>query len=533
MAVTDFLKADVTDLLFRDVRKFSQSSGKTTADLLKVDVTDILFRDVRKLSQPSGRGGNKAPAIQWLAGTENEAQEKAAHEVSERLAEALARERDAGKRLWILLGCEDAIAELLAAIEEATATAELPLSSSAQQLALGADSLLKALGIAYGRLAENTEAQSAEGHLEDVIQPATIHAMRILGRRQMLAYRASVTASAASWKVLHDLYALARRHNFATTADGQSPVEHEYLTALLLAVADPGRLPRDQLQSIRDFVAARLTTVRMTHAPAYSGEVGAAGLFWLLAGPGRNGHGLSRLPEDNTLPQEGYVIDCTEFVKSLEQCIEAGDAAEAPPADTLRLLHDALVGTPAARRFPRTQFMPRADLVIGFKEIVGMFSGQVQGTATPDRNDAAGGEWSIVNESPDGYGIKHVGTKQPRLEIGDLVVLRPREQNQPCVCLVRRISNAAGNFEIGLQLLCAKAAIVDMPSEDIAAFGQQVILLPHLPGFGNAAGVIATAGTLKSHTVISHALDGARKQFKLGSRVANSSAIEFHLLQAA
>jgi hypothetical protein len=533
MAVTDILKADVTDLLFRDVRKFSQSSGKTTSDLLKVDVTDILFRDVRNLTKPSGRGTKKGPAIDWLAGTESAVREKAAHEVSERLADALAREHDAGKRLWILLGCEDAISELLATIEAATETAELPLSPGAQQLALGADSLLKALGIAYGRLAEATDAQTGKSHLEDVIQPATIHALRILGRRQMLAYRAGVTASAASWKVLHDLYALARRDNFATVADGQSPVAHEYLTALMLAMVDPGRLTREQLAPVREFIAAKVPNVSLTDAPAYKGDGSASGMFWLLAGRGRNGHGLSRLPEDNTLPKEGYVIDCTEFIKALEQCIEDGSEEATLPADTLRLLRDTLVGTPAARRFPRTQFMPRADLVIGFKEVVGMFSGRGNGNAAADHNDPASGEWSIVNESPDGYGIKHVGTNQPRLEIGDLVVLRPREKNQPCVCLVRRISNAAGSFEIGLQLLCAQAAIVDMPSEDITAFGQQVILLPHLPGFGNAAGVIATTGTLKPHTVISHALDGARKQFKLGSRVSNSSAIEFHLLQAA
>lgn len=533
MAVTDILKADVTDLLFRDVRKFSQSSGKTTADLLKVDVTDILFRDVRNLSKPSGRGGGKGPAIDWLAGTENAAQEKAAHEVAERLADALARERDAGKRLWILQGCEDAIADLLAAIEAATQTAELPLSPGAQQLALGADSLLKALGIAYGRLAEATEAQAGKSHLEDVVQPATLQAMRILGRRQMLAYRAGVVASAASWKVLHDLYALAHRDDFATTADGQSPVEHEYLTALLLAVVDPGRLPRDQLPAVREFIAANVPGVQLTEAPAYTGEPATPGLFWLLASRGRNGHGMSRLPEDNTRPQEGYVVDCTEFAKVLERDTEGEEAGGMLPLETLRLLRDALTGTPAARRFPRSQFMPRADLVIGFKEIVGLFSGRHKIEATQDHDKAAAGEWSIVNESPDGYGIKHVGTQQPRLEIGDLVVLRPREQNQPCVCLVRRISNAAGNFEIGLQLLCAQAAIVDMPSEDITAFGQQVILLPHLPGFGNAAGVIATTGTLKPHTVISHPLDGTRRQFKLGSRVANSSAIEFHLLQAA
>jgi hypothetical protein len=337
---------------------------------------------------------------------------------------------------------------------------------------------------------------------------------------------------------MHDLYGLARRHELAATKDGVSSIEQEYVTALLLAVAEPGHMPRESLQAVRDFIAGLAPLAGLGEAVAHKTDAESTAAFLLAPGRGRGGHGMSQMPEDETLPANSLVLDCSPLVAALDRHIEDKSAEPPLPAEILRLLHDAWTGVTAERHFPRTQFLPRADLVLGFKEILGFFTAAASGqrktdAGSPDRDNASVGEWSIVNESPDSFGIRHMGREPPRLEIGDLAVLLPREHSdQVCVCLVRRISPGTEHFEIGLQQLCAQASVVTLPSEDITAFGQQLLLLPRLPGFGNATGVIATAGTLKPDTIIPERAEGVVKRYKLGSRVASSSAIEFHLLQS-
>lgn len=508
------------------------------SDIFFADVSDLLFRDVRNLSKPSGRATRNKDAVDWLVGLGDAPPEKVAHELIERLAEALAREHDPNRRLALLFSCEEAATKAIADLENATAAAALPLQPAVQQAAFAADSLLKAMGISYGRIAEGMDTKERSAEHEEAIQHAALRAIRVLGRRQMLAYRACATASAAAWKTMHDLYALSRRHGLAATKDGQSSIEQEYLTALLLAITDPGRLPRDGLQAVRDFVATLAPLASIEDGSRYKNEAQSTSVFLLAPGRGRGGHAMNSLSEDQTLPPNGLVVDCAKIVAALDECIEGKGAEPALPAETLRLLRDAWGGDTAERRFARTQFMPRADMIVGITEILAFFAGTAFGRRKNDdgreaREAAAISEWSIVNESPDGFGIRFLGGTRPPLDIGDLTILRPREHNQVCVCLVRRISHAAGHLEIGLQQLCAQATVVNLPSEDISAFGQQAILLLQLPGFGNASGVIAATGLLKPHTVITEAAEGVVKRFKLGSRVASSTAIEFHLLQAA
>ncbi len=509
------------------------------SDIFFADLTDLLFRDVRNLSKPSGRGGRNKEAIDWLAGLGDASPEQLAHELVKRLAAALVFEHDPNRRLALLCSCEEAATTVLAELELATSAAALPLLSAGQRAAHAADSLLKAMSIAYARIAEGMNATERSAGLEETARLAALRAMRVLGRRQLLAYRACATASAAAWKSMHDLYALSHRHGLAATRDGQSSIQQEYLTALLLAIADPVRLPRAGLQAVQDFAATVAPLARIEDGSRYKNDGQARGsVFVLTPDRGRGGHGMNPLWKDQTLPPNGLVVDCTRIIAALDESIEGRGAEPALPVETLRLLRDAWGGDRAGRRFARTQFMPRADMVVGIREILAFFAATAFGRRNSDegreaREAAAASEWSIVNESPDGFGIRFLGGTRPPLDIGDLTILCPREHNQVCVCIVRRISHAAGHLEIGLQQLCGQAGVVNLPSDDISAFGQQAILLPQLPGFGNASGVIAAAGLLKPHTIITAAAAGGDKRYKLGSRVASSTAIEFHLLQAA
>lgn len=506
------------------------------SDILFADVKDLLFRDIRNLSKPSGRGASKQATAEWLAGLENVAPDAAALAITERLADALAREQDPNKRLALLANCELASSEVMPLLEQATATASLPLTAVAQHVALAADSLLKAMSIGYGRLAEGLDEADRSPDNEEAIQQAALRAIRILGRRQMLAYSAGVNASTAAWQTMHELYALTRRHQMSGTKDDHSSIDQEYVSALLFAVADPIRMPRETLQNIRGFIAALAPRVIIEETTAIKADRDPASLFLLWPGRGRGGHGMSRMPEDKLLPPKALVIDCTALVSAIDGYLEPQGQAEQPlPAEILRLLREAWAGVAVEKASPVAPTMTHADMTVGYKDVLAIFaaaSGRRKASSgDQDHEGSATSEWLIVNESHDAFSVRHLGGQQPHLDIGDVVALRPREQNPASVCLVCRISPPGGQFELGLQQLCTQASSVNLPSDDITAFGRQAIFLPQLPGFGNAAGVIAEAGSLMPQAIISKEVDGLIRRFRLGSRVATSTAIEFYLLQ--
>ena len=315
-------------------------------------------------------------------------------------------------------------------------------------------------------------------------------------------------------------------------------VEREYAAALLFALADPGRLPRPSLAAAHAFIAGLAPRARIEAATTAEAGDNTSCRFLLIADKGRPAQPLANVEEDKAQAPHGLVLDCSAVIPEIERLIAAGAEAAPLPLEIMRLLHDAWsAAATAPRRFSRTQFKPRIDMITGLPAILRLLSGRTLGRrqsddAHGDEQDAS--EWLVINESPDGFGIQHLSGEAPALDIGDLVLLRPREHGKIHICLVRR-SNHAGreHLELGVQLLSSKATPLPLPSEDILAMGQQGLLLPRLPAFGNAAGLITAAGALTSQSVITDNQEGTLKYYRLGSRIATSTAIEFHLLQSS
>lgn len=506
------------------------------SDILFADVSKLLFSDVRDLVKLAGKEAGGKDAAAWLAGLADAPPEKVAPELAERLTEALAREHDPRKRLALLVGCEAAAATALAALETATETAPLPLPAAAQQAAVAADSLLKVLATDYAGLALGLQDKADQPESRTLLQLAGLRAMQSLARRELLAYRGHATPSHASWQMMRNVYALARAQGLARSDADEPSVEREYVAALLFTLADPGRLPRPGLAAAHAFVAGLAPRGRIE--PAATPRDDTACRFLIAAGQGRPAQPLAQVEPDKLQAPGALVLDCSAIAPEIDQLIAAGPDAAPLPLDTLRLLHDAWSAAAASpRRFSRTQFKPRIDMIAGLPAITRLLSGKSLGRRQGDagRDEVTeGSEWLVINESPDGFGIQHLAGEAPALDIGDLVVLRPREHGKIHICLVRR-SNHAGRekLELGVQLLSSTAYAVPLPAEDILAMGQQGILLPQLPAFGNAAGIITAAGALTPQSVITDNQAGTLKYYRLGSRIATSTAIEFHLLQTA
>jgi hypothetical protein len=311
-------------------------------------------------------------------------------------------------------------------------------------------------------------------------------------------------------------------------------VEHEYVAALLLALADPARLPRTALAAAHAFIAGLAPHARIEAAALPRDDISCR--FLIATNNGRPAQPLAQIEDDKVLPPHGLVLNCSGLPPRIEQMLAAGGEAAPLPAEVMRLLHDAWSAAAApARRFSRTQFKQHIDVIAGLPAILRLLSGRSPGRRQSDtaQADADTSEWLVINESPDGFGIQHLNGKVPVLSIGDLVMLRPREQGKFHICLVRRHSPAPQGAELGVQLLCSEATVLPLPSEDILAMGQQGLLLLRLPAFGNAAGLITAPGALTRQSVITDNQDGTLKYYGLGSRIATSTAIEFHLLQSS
>ncbi|MDP2795060.1 MAG: hypothetical protein Q8O25_13465 [Sulfurisoma sp.] len=501
-----------------------------------MDASQLLHADLFDLlRQPLG--GKTRDMDAWLAGIKTAPPETAALELAQRLATEVAQEAAPEMRFKLLGACDAAAEKILPALEAATEAASLPLTPAALRAALAADSLLKTLATGYVTLMTDVAADKTSDPSGKMLQAAARRATQTLSRRQLVDFRAHASPSAASWKLLHETYRLALGHGLTAAdndGDGTS-ITREYIAALLFALAEPGRLPREQLGRIHAFIAGLANLARLDAVGAASDE--AACRFLVASDPGHPAQSMPRLPEGKTPPPQGLALDCTDIVAEIDRMIAAG-AAEPLPLETLRLLRDAWsAAATSPRRFSRMQFKPRVDMIAGLPAILRLLAGKSLGRRQSDssrREEEESGEWLVINESPDGFGIRNLGGEAPPLAIGDLVVLRPREHGKIHICLVRRGNQGTREpLELGVQLLSSNACVIPLPSEDILAMGQQGILLPQLPAFGNAAGLITAAGALTPRSVITENQAGSLKYYRLGARIATSTAIDFHLLQSA
>jgi hypothetical protein len=139
-------------------------------------------------------------------------------------------------------------------------------------------------------------------------------------------------------------------------------------------------------------------------------------------------------------------------------------------------------------------------------------------------------EWYIVNESPDGFGLRYSRGDPGHFDIGDLVGVRPRERSRVHICLIRRVNNVGhGRLELGVQELSPLALPIPLtasPDSD----SQEAILLPRLPGFGNMSGLAAPAGVLASGGEVIWSRNNLSFRHQLGRRVEGNHKTELFLL---
>ena len=452
----------------------------------------------------------------WLAGLGQMADFERARLLTERLKQLLAAQDNPLAQAKILAAVDSEAGQLLPPLEMTVAAAPLPLGNDASEAALAADNLLKALAAGHVQVAAQLIERRPAPVISETLGRALENAAATLLRRQLLAYRAYAPASATSWLSFHRIYGIAQTQK-AQIHGAFDSVELHYHAALLLALADPMKFSRESLPLLQQLSEGMARHVRLYPTAGHKLPE-TASLFLVLPSEGRPARPLAR-NDPQPLDYDGYIVDCNPAVGALRKEIArhelaGGGASGDADLTVMAALLSMWRGHPQ-RRFSRTRFKPRGELVSGIEDLLAAVGGvallcrRSQDPIPPGGVKPAVSEWAITDESPDGFGIRFLRGDMRRVEVGDLVAFRPRERGRIHLCLVRRITNAgAAQLELGLQELSPQAQSVAIPAPQAGAAVIQGIYLPKMPGFRNAAGLIVAPGTLTGGQTISVTIGG-------------------------
>ena len=458
----------------------------------------------------------------------------AAASLTTRAIPAIAAEANLHMRFKLLEDARQEAERALPVLEELVIQAALPLPHPATTAAIHADNLLKLLAATYADTAREIHKLHLNGGLNHLYHRSILRAISMLARRQLLAYSAYATPSSASWQMLHELYLLACNPSAQPLNSETAPIEHEYLGALLFAYMEPGKLPRHELSAVH-------TCTHQLAAYAAVGETlpgtqhnATESCFLVRPEEGSPGHPLNRLPAGTHLGG-GLIIDCSQVLAALDRNLirQSGKAVQpdldAPP-NLLQSLRVVIAGK-SARRFSRTKFRPRADLIGGLGAVINFVNGNACSRRSLDsigRNEGRGfitSEWSLVDEGPDGFRIRFIKGEKSQIGVGELVALQPRESSKIHICLVRRITSTGNRLELGLQLLSPQVSVVDIkPSRSPATRG---IFLHSLPAYGKFSGLIVPPGKLTSGQEITFSTLGRTLHRQIGKCIEANEGLEF------
>lgn len=453
----------------------------------------------------------------------------------------IARHGNLHMRLKLLEEARTVAERPLTEIEARLENAPLPLGSAATALALVADNVLKALAAAYSGIALGIERRRVDSGLARLQAAAVRHACQTICRRQNLAYRAYAVPSASSWQMLHKLFRVARNRRVTSRNGGEAPIDHLYAGALLLAAIDPTKFPRGTLNALNKAVDALAPLGSIAEADAdFHIPKSAAGQFVIRGDDGTPGHPLLRTQLATSLGG-CLIVDFRPVLAMLDRHLrKLPDEAPCIPLE----LPDAFVqamrtalGSHAARRYSRTRFKPRADLAAGIDAVIDFLNGRAltRRSTDPGREErhwpVALSEWSLLDESPEGFGIRYLKGEKSRIEAGEVVALQPRENSKLHICMVRRITSTEHHrLELGLQELSGFGVVIDIP-QAVANYVEQAIVIPRLPGHANATGILARPGSVKCGQRVSFRDAERQLRYTVGASLERHPRVELYALE--
>lgn len=503
-------------------------------------------------ARPAAKQDADADALRLIAEVDAALPARAAQLLAAEIPALASFEPDLERRLRLVDALHAAAERKLPAIEQEIEAAALPLPAALASAALAADNVLKSIAGEYQTIVARFSPHDPRGGpLPPQVQHATLQASRVLVRRQWLACRAGMAASATAWRRLHRLHRLARDGGFVSFNDGGGSIESYYLAAILLALADPARAPRADLVAMLATIRrlaplARLIEARVSGGAAVNAcgsSVNAAGLATerpLVVDPHNQqpvlGGGHTSAGDVAWRIDLEPVIGRLQLDIRLGERLREGDAHPLPLGAPLRVALRLLevYRRQPLRRFTRQCMRPRVDVVTGLDRLWWALSGpnlsrrRAGLIAAPPQEDAL--EWAIVDESPDGFGLRLVQGQAPELAVGDIVGVGMRDVGRLHLCIVRRIGeDPRQRCRLGVQTLAPEAAALVVTGED-GERQEPVIRLSALPAHGGRPGLAVAAGRLRPGTPVRVVGGQPGEVLKVAAQVESNGRFDLLLL---
>jgi cyclic-di-GMP-binding protein len=496
-----------------------------------------LFRDILPFRQQMAEK-ESADARELLDTVVGLSASEVAVQLTSHVIPTVVEQRNLTMRFKLLEDTRQEAETALPVLERHVDSSVLPLPRTVRSSALAADNLLKALAAAYFDIAKTIAKSGHQRSYVHLLQRTINRAMLLIARRQNLAYNSYTSPSSTSWLMLHELYQIVRDLRALHPETNITPLEQQYLSALLFAYIDPSKLQRDEL-TVAIFCTQQLAVhaaiVKVT--PDTPTCKVASPCFLVRPEVGSPGAPLLRLPKGT--PTLGcFIVDCTIVLEALNKSAEHADYGYSDPGldippGLLQIFQHA-IGSQSIRRFSRMRFSPRAHIVCGISQVISFLEGNPVSRRAADlagnteQRDFSHSEWSLIDQSPDGFLVRFLQGDQCHVGVGNIIALQPREERDVHVCLVRRIAvSEDGKVELGVQALSPKVSAIRLPGHGEIRRG---LYLHSLPAFNNRPGIIAHPGHLASGHKIKFELRGSNYLLQVGRRLEASEGLEFFAL---
>ncbi|MGC3965446.1 MAG: hypothetical protein QM803_19580 [Rhodocyclaceae bacterium] len=410
------------------------------------------------------------------------------------------------KQLEQLLGHADPV---LRRIERSLDQCKLPLDANTKASALQCDRLLKNFTEAYIALARALADKWLRVMHRHAHTLAILRAAQLCYRRAMVAHRAHAAGSTRRWAQLHALLRIARQNGFADQrldSSSHDTVANVYIHTALIALLDASSLGGTELGRARFYVERFGHHARIIDESPSPGER-IEGLF-ILSDSSR---GPRRLKADYTLQQGELILDCRPLIAKTAKHLAGLRKGMEPARLSLPMdARDPAYGymlsrcmeqwsEPRSRKDARKKSAQIADLVTGFDSVRHILATAAFKRSRSESFDGIAdgmplaSQWSVVDHSSSGFGLRFAGGHAAPISIGELIALRPAGTDTVFVCATRRVRHGSnGEVEIGLEVLSDQAA----PASMARPMGKKtvsipVLLMPKVARLDGSPGLIA------------------------------------------
>jgi len=323
-----------------------------------------------------------------------------------------------------------------------------------------------------------------------------LRSLHYLGNTIMRSVSCYLAYPKGIWKEIHALYQFAESNKcqyepvsaFGNDSDQKTTIEKRYKEILLLALADPYKMPVGQCRQINGFIYrwADLTEIK----PAASAGNRVNGQFLIDFDIDSGGTSIARKSFSPELMRAtARLLDCRPLVDHVESYLRqietgtpareldlGGECVEEACKDMLLALDAAWKGN-QKRRHTRIPIEGQATVCSGLTSIhhfvhqqqklrEGRTSGQGHATPVLLGSQGAGdnklqpgtfrvANWEVVNASSDGALIKGRDQTGVNVRIGDLLALMDTGKRSPVKLFAVRWMKELGlkGLEIGLEML--------------------------------------------------------------------------------